>query len=416
MKSGERCCLLVDKKTGLKLYHPNLYSLTQIRNSSLSVAAIEAALSAINVVLTFFDERKIDIESRILQRDFLQAHELDAIRDYCQFNFSSGKYIKAENISNVLGLFSKKIVKTQHTGAKNQYVRLTNIAKYLSWLAGYLLSRSMDKNLSNAIQSMEKGLLARRHLGRNRNQLTSSKHGLSEFQQQILKQVVDPESEINPFDNEDVKVRNQLIIYLLYYLGIRSGELLNIRMRDIDWDRHHIVIHRRADEVDDPRLDQPLVKTLDRRLPLKPTLIEILRRYILEYRKKIPNARKHDFLFVTHKPGPTQGQPISRSSYTAIVKRIANQHPELSGMHGHLLRHTWNDRLSNLLDEESNQPGRKRTSEAEEEKIRSDQMGWKEGSGTAATYNKRYIEKKGREASLKLQEGKIILPENFKDG
>jgi hypothetical protein len=40
---------------------------------------------------------------------------------------------------------------------------------------------------------------------------------------------------------------------------------------------------------------------------------------------------------------------------------------------------------------------------AKEEKMRSYMMGWKEGSGTAATYTRRHTERMAREAQLKLQ-------------
>jgi hypothetical protein len=41
---------------------------------------------------------------------------------------------------------------------------------------------------------------------------------------------------------------------------------------------------------------------------------------------------------------------------------------------------------------------------AEEEKMRSYLMGWKEGSGTAGTYTKRHIENRTKEAAIQLQE------------
>ena len=84
MKSGERYCLLVNKVSGLPLYYPNLFVTTQVRNKSLSVAVMEQALAAINVLLTFCDERQIDLEARFLKREFFALHELDALRGRCQ--------------------------------------------------------------------------------------------------------------------------------------------------------------------------------------------------------------------------------------------------------------------------------------------------------------------------------------------
>ena len=194
------------------------------------------------------------------------------------------------------------------------------------------------------------------------------------------------------------------------YLGIRGGELLNIRARDIDWSLNQIVLARRADEKTDPRVKQPLVKTLDRRIPMKDTLVEAIREYIAKYRSKVPNARRHDYLLITHKSGPTQGQPMSRPAYNKIINRIASAVPDLFDLRGHDLRHTWNNEFSELMDQMDDPP-----SPEEREKRRSYLQGWKEGSGTAATYTKRFVREKAIEASLKLQEGITRIPENLKD-
>ncbi len=36
MQSGERHCLVIDRKSGVPLYAPNLFLTTQVRNASLS--------------------------------------------------------------------------------------------------------------------------------------------------------------------------------------------------------------------------------------------------------------------------------------------------------------------------------------------------------------------------------------------
>jgi integrase len=82
-----------------------------------------------------------------------------------------------------------------------------------------------------------------------------------------------------------------------------------------------------------------------------------------------------------------------------ILTKIQRAEPSLlASLTAHVLRHTNNDNFSELMDNS-------KASEAAEEKQRSYVMGWKEGSGTAATYTRRHTEKKAREASLKLQQG-----------
>ena len=55
-------------------------------------------------------------------------------------------------------------------------------------------------------------------------------------------------------------------------------------------------------------------------------------------------------------------------------------------------------------------------SEERQEQVRSYLMGWREDSGTAATYNKRFIQQKGFEAALALQKANgTRLPEDLEN-
>lgn len=131
------------------------------------------------------------------------------------------------------------------------------------------------------------------------------------MQLDTLFEVIKPGSDLNPF-SIDVQRRNRLMILLLFYLGIRGGELLNIRIQDIDFSTNRIRIFRRADELADSRTNQPHAKTRDRLLPLAESLVQELHSYIIQDRRKVRNAKKNDYLFVTYKLGPTVGNPISK--------------------------------------------------------------------------------------------------------
>lgn len=407
MQGGERYCLLVDRETGMPLYYPNLYVTTQVRNRSNSVAAMESALSGINVLLSFCDERQIDLADRFLKREFFATHELDAIRDYCQQSFARRAADVRLDVTSINSNVRPK--PARKTGLANEYMRLTHIAKYVEWLATVLLTGEIERKTTLDIARMKKGFESRRPTRKGRNQLGREK-GLTREQEAILIDVIQPGSERNPFEDQPTQIRNQLLIMLLLHLGIRSGELLNIRVSDIDWANNQIVIARRADEKMDPRRRQPLVKTLDRRLPMKDTLVQAIHRYVVQFRSKVPGTRKQDYLLVTHKSGPTQGQPMSRSALIKVIKLISSAAPELAGLHGHELRHTWNNRFSEFMDA-SNDPPKPDEQEAQ----RSYLQGWKSGSGAAATYTKRFTREKAVEASLKLQEGMTRIPESLKN-
>lgn len=399
MVSGERYCLIFDDQAKLPLYFPSLYVTTQVRNRSLSFAAMESALVGIKVLLKFTDEYSINLEKRFREKEYLKPNELDALRDFCQ----SSLRIKDAKVAKSPIDYNAAFVDSR-VSKSTEYIRLSAIAGYLEWLASAIFAGRLNRETLAHINQMIAGVKARRPIKKNRNNLKTEKN-LTAEEIATAFEVFRPGSEINPFVRHDVQVRNQLMFLLLYWLGLRRGELLNIRISDIDFQKNYIVIARRADEKSDPRTYQPLVKTQDRILPLGSTIVKKLHSYILNERRSTRFAGKHDFLFITHKAGPTQGQPISISGYNRTIELIREMTPGLHSLLGHNLRHTWNGNYSNTMDELENPP-----SESDQEKIRSYIMGWKEGSGTASTYNKRFIRRKAYEASLNLQDGILGVP------
>jgi len=404
MESGERYCMLVNNSSGLPLFYPNLFITTQVRNRSLSYSTMEATLSGISVLLRYMEERGESLEERFQKVALFKEHELDAIRDFCQIKFRSQSNENSNGMFNLSELreFDEKV------SSQTEYVRLTIVAQYTKWLAEQFIANSKDKLTVFQIGKIEKGIKARRPVKKNRNAEQHEK-GLDDEQLDLLFEILRPDSPLNPFADKSVRIRNRLIIFMLYHLGLRGGELLNIRIRDIDFGKNQLIVARRADEKDDPRTYQPLVKTLDRRLPMNESLVQEIHHYVLSVKKKIPNSKKNDFLFVTHKSGRTQGQPLSKSGYKKILEVVRKASPSLFNLAGHQLRHTWNEKFSDRMNTMD-----KPISPEEQEKMRSYLMGWKEGSGTAAHYNKRFVKKKANEAALKLQEGMIRVPKGGK--
>ncbi|WP_333874937.1 tyrosine-type recombinase/integrase [Methylobacter sp.] len=396
--------MLVNNSSGLPLFYPNLFITTQVRNRSLSYSTMEATLSGISVLLRYMEERGESLEERFQKVALFKEHELDAIRDFCQIKFRSQSNENSNGMFNLSELreFDEKV------SSQTEYVRLTIVAQYTKWLAEQFIANSKDKLTVFQIGKIEKGIKARRPVKKNRNAEQHEK-GLDDEQLDLLFEILRPDSPLNPFADKSVRIRNRLIIFMLYHLGLRGGELLNIRIRDIDFGKNQLIVARRADEKDDPRTYQPLVKTLDRRLPMNESLVQEIHHYVLSVRKKIPNSKKNDFLFVTHKSGRTQGQPLSKSGYKKILEVVRKASPSLFNLAGHQLRHTWNEKFSDRMNTMD-----KPISPEEQEKMRSYLMGWKEGSGTAAHYNKRFVKKKANEAALKLQEGMIRVPKGGK--
>ena len=382
MSSGERYCLVIDRITQLPIYHPNLFITTQLRNKSDSFSTMLSAANNIAIFLRFLDDRDINLEERVLCRELFETYELDDLRDYTQRRFSKvadeGCYVGNEGVVSSI----------------THYMRLTTIAQYISWYANHLIKQPSTVE-ARQIKRVETQIKARRPVkkGRNRDQDRS----LDDDQLEVLFEVIRLESSLNPF-SKDVQRRNRLMILILYYLGIRGGELLNLRISDIDFSKHHLKVIRRADEKNDPRVQEPNAKTLERTTLLGEILSKELHEYIIKDRRKVTNAKRNDFLFITHKEGPTVGQPISKSSYYKVLNVVKTVSPDLYKLTGHKLRHTWNRKFSERMDLMD-----KPVSEEQQEQYRSYLMGWKQGSGTATHYNRRFIQEQAQKAALALQ-------------
>lgn len=158
---------------------------------------------------------------------------------------------------------------------------------------------------------------------------------------------------------------------------------------------------RRHDAASDPRNYQPVAKTKERTIPLISELMHQIHEYILKYRNKVPEAKKHGYLFVTHKAGKTLGWPLSNSGFGKFIGGLSEIAAEYASLHSHALRHHWNYNFSILCSEKNISPAR-------EEKLRSYLMGWSETSGTAATYNKRHIREEAGKAIVELQKKRIL--------
>lgn len=398
--NGERYPLLLNHKKKPHWY-ATLYATTQIRNASKAPNTIAAVLAAIRVLFSWALSQEQNLEYRFSQRNFLNEQELESIRSYSQTKIEESvnqKIIKPVSPNNIERIRGKFNVSESRISSGTHYIRLTYIADYLEWFATRVIeqeARQVDADTFKLIKIMANSLRKRRPQKTIKSREAARK-GLTKEQQESLLSLIKPSSEKNPFSQE-LQERNQLIVLLLYHLGLRAGELLALRVSDFDFQKNTVLIARRHDNINDVRTYQPVVKTIDRRIPLADTLIKAVSDYVLGERRRFSSAKRHDYLFVVHQTGPFSGQPLSLKGLAKVFQQIQTTEPYLlKHLTPHVLRHTANDRFSMLMDKRGANP-------AEEEKMRSYLMGWKEGSGTAGTYTRRHIESKAKEAALLLQ-------------
>jgi integrase len=158
--------------------------------------------------------------------------------------------------------------------------------------------------------------------------------------------------ENNPF-HSTTQLRAWLIYSFFRGLGLRRGEALKIKVRDIHFvDRARVEIRRRPDDPDDPRMPEPKVKGMEGYAYLYPSLVFGLKSYLTDYDH--PGYRKRgrsDYLLLTR-----NGSPVASSYCNQMFTTVARSHPELRGVSPHVLRHTWAEELaSHLLQDPGNE-------------------------------------------------------------
>lgn len=412
--SGERMAVLIDEDSGHPLTYPTLYSTIHHRNSGDAYNTIKSKLNTIKLLLEICDYIDIRLEERFSHGDWLTRNEVELISSWLKKKKSSlDEAIKVKafskknkNIHIFKPLKKEKVrhgvrIDVSELTSTNGYNNVTEAAKYIKWLADSLFESDESERIYN-------WLIAKRGSKPANNQENNA--GIGEFQsfdetQEIrILDTVRPDSSINPWKGDAVKHRNQLIVNLLLDIGCRKGESLNIKTTDLIQGVSGIKLNiwRDPDNKNDPRLDQPRVKTLSRTVEIRPQLADMFEKYVINYRSTIAGANTCPYLFISHQNGIRKAVPMSSSAFNKVFEELSDAVGFKVKPHG--LRHTWNDRFSELV-EKLIEAGEMTYEEAEE--LRCWEQGWKEGSDSAKFYTRRYKHKKAMKIGLELQNTRV---------
>lgn len=381
MSNGERGCLILDRETQLPVYYQNLYLTTNVRNRSATASTIEIVATNLLILSNFLKSRNINIIDRIETKVFLNVAEVDDLIRYARQRFDKQK------ITNV------RLIKMEQVAKRTFSYRIHVFSSYLNWLCGLLHSIKgihAKYEVECFIENIKAHLPLNKSLGVNDRKDKS----LSEEQIKTLFKLLEVGGSQNPFQ-KDVQVRNRLIFTLLLNCGLRAGELLNLKVNDLNPRDYTLSIFRRHDCIEDRRLNQPLVKTGEREIPLSDELAMEVLDYINNYRNKYTKKKTHDFLFVTHSSCKTIGEPLSVSAYEKIISTIKKSSPVLKNLSGHKLRHSWNYFYSNEIDDSNLDISRKSG-------LRCYLMGWSKDSRMSENYNFKHISIKEKEVIEKV--------------
>lgn len=393
LPSGEARAFLVDS-LGVPDSYSTLFVTVMLRNAGKSVALQEATLNAINVLYRHCQKQCIDLQLRFKRGQFLDRWEVEALRSTVQQSFGSEQKALAKVIELGKGKRGHRY-RSKPVATKTQRGRLTYIAQYLGWLANELNADREDAR-SLEIAAMCKQIYAIRPPESERGEHVD-KDRFTRAQNEVLNDIIEPGSGRNPFKSA-VQLRNKLIVYLLRSIGKRRGEVLNIRLADVKFSEHRIDIVRRADDPNDPRERQPLVKTNEHSIPLYPELEDLIQEY-MQVRRKIPGTRKHPYLLVTHQTGRTLGHPMTIEALRKVFRVLKTSDPALRRIHPHILRHFHSDTMAQVQQHGPQTPQSRETAR----RTRNWLAGRRPESEVDAVYTRRAIEKEAADVSARTQ-------------
>jgi len=406
--NGERLPMLIDTKTGIPDYWGTVFSITQYRSKGHATNSIEQVLRQLmllNIFLKHYSNESINLEERIVQGKLLHLHEIENLCDLCKLFLEDInndilhkkphiKNISLSSLENFRMSSSQKEIRTVSSDTTGNRIRV--IRDFLKWRANLHITKLHEEDLTFKALKESKELLESNMTSRipksSKESPINSPMGLSEEETSLLFEVVNRRSPTNPWKNKFTKIRNELLILWLYQFGPRKGELLSLKISDINFQSETFDLIRRPDDPEDPRIKQPAIKTLERRITIPKKIIRLTRDYIINHRAYLPQAKKHEFLFVASKTG----KPMSLGSTNKVFSKLKESYPgAFKRLSPHILRHSWNDNFSSQMENEN-------ISKEKEEKLRSYLMGWSETSDSAKTYTKRYIQKEANEVMLNM--------------
>ncbi len=406
---AERFPMLLESKTATPDYWITIYSMTQLRSRNNAESTINQELTHLKLLMFFLKNNyneEINLNKRLEAGKILALHEIEALCDNCKLFYKDIIKKDSSNLSNKnINLNMKSLEKNRaiNNSTRMKTVdpettahRIRAIRDYIIWRSKGFLSRNPELglntlSLNDAIKLVESTFTARIPKSSPPSPINAKK-GLSEEELNILFSLVDKNSDTNPWKSNFAKIRNELIILWLYNLGLRRGELLNLKISDIDFQSGTFVVLRRPDDENDPRVNQPLVKTKERKLAIPTKILNLTREYIIGVRGELREAQYHTYLFIADR----SGKPMSLSTLSKVFFKLKDTSLDLPrDLSPHTLRHSWNDKFSALMD-------KKNIPEDKEKKMRSYAMGWAETSNSASTYTRRHTEDETNQAILEM--------------
>jgi integrase len=383
-ESGDLLPLLLDSE-GMPIPAPNEFIISR---RSLSPNTLTRNLRELSVLYTWFEKENIDLDIRICSKQFFNEAEIKG----GLVEFLRRDHEKRHKV--------KKITVTPNTF--NQ--RLITIRQFLAWYIDVVIGsvpyssdsyNQMIDNKKRLLDFLETSFINAPPTNR------SQQKGLDGGEIDFLLTILDPENKQVSSRNPAVRYRNYIMTMIMLYYGLRPGELLSLKVEDVEIGAiSGIRVERRPPNSLDTRKPRPQIKRNGRTLPIyDPLFARHLDAYITEWRDLLEDEsdKESDYLILSD-----EGEPLSQSSITQFFQLLRNKYSNdlPSNLTAKALRHTFSSQMEKTL----------RNSGMEEEK-RTQALAYLRGDSSLASqdvYIAQEVEEQARIALRKYQRDLVM--------
>ena len=231
--------------------------------------------------------------------------------------------------------------------------RLTTIRQFIGWcmdvLTSQLLMSSEDyerlrERKSFLLKTLDGSFMSAAPLKK------SLRKGLNEAEVDFLLEVLNPEADQGFGRDSAVKFRNYVSVGLMLFCGLRPGELLSLRVEDVQVGAiSAIKVERRPADPLDTRRPRPKIKRNGRVIAIEnKQLAFALNEYIVTWREELERSAdvESEYLILSD-----DGVPLSQSSITQFFQLLRTRYSEYlpDNLTAKSLRHTFSSRIEKVL-------------------------------------------------------------------
>ncbi|MCH2058863.1 MAG: site-specific integrase [Thalassotalea sp.] len=231
--------------------------------------------------------------------------------------------------------------------------RLLTIRMFLTWYLDVVIvslpfsSKDYERLLANKSRII--GYIDREYIASPPTN-KSDKKGLTRKESDYLIQTLKPDNFYSNRTTEAVRNRNYVMTMIMLYYGLRPGELLSLRVDDIEIGAISCIrVTRRPSDPEDKRSPRPQIKRNGRVLIIEdPVFAKSLNDYVTEWRDTLEENSddESEYLFLND-----EGKPLSQSSITQFFRllRQKNVGHLPSNLSAKSLRHTFSSEMERAL-------------------------------------------------------------------